>query len=111
MIRNAAYDIVRKQKKEGEVSKEVRLEEDEMIHSNQDILENVIQETKESILVQVMMELSDEEREFLVLMYIMKLQPREIEELLHISAQEVEKKLFQCRNKLIKTIQQKESFK
>lgn len=110
MIRNEAYDIVRKQKNKEGFAKEVSLKEDEIINSNQDILENLIQETKKSILVQAMMELSEEEREFLSLLYITKLQLREIEELFHISAQEVEKKRLQCRNKLTRIIQQKENF-
>ena len=111
MIRNVAYDIVRNRKNKEEFSKEVDLEQGEIINSNQKSLENLIQETKQSILVQAMMELSEEEREFLSLLYSTKLQPREIEELFHIAAQEVEEKRLQCRNKLTRIIQQKESFK
>ena len=106
VVRNAAYDIARKYQKEGEIFKE-----DEIVDEKQDILEELIQRNEKHILIQAIMELSEEERELLYHQYVGNMQPREIAKLLNISSEEVRRKLFRCRNKLAKIIQEKENGK
>lgn len=109
VIRNAAYDITRTYQDEGEFSNKGIWGEDEIIDEDQDILEYLIKENQKSILVEVVMELPDEERELLYNRYIINLQPREIAELLNISSAEVRMKIFRCRSKLAKVIQKREN--
>ena len=108
IIRNEAYDIARKYQNEGEFMNKDILGEDEIIDGGEDILEELIEKSEQSILRDALMELQADEREMLYHRYVTNLQPREISELLHLSSGEVRKKLFKCKNKLSKVLEKKE---
>lgn len=108
IVRHSAIDIVRKYEKRGCFSDGSEEGENIIEDTSPDILEQLIQQEKKSLVIKALGELDEEERYFMNLQYIHGLKPKEIGALLGLTSATVRKKTFRCRNKLAQILEREE---
>lgn len=108
ITRHAATDIAREYEKKGNFTSEVHQGEDDVPDISPDILDQLIERHDKHLITQAVMQLKMEEREFLHLQYGLELKPRVIGELLGMTPEIVRKKIFRCRRRLAKILEDDE---
>lgn len=108
IVRHTATDTCREYAKKGIFYDEVGQGEGQIQDTAPDVLEQVIMRFENDLIMQALMQLTEEEREFLNLQYGLGLKPKEIATLLDMSSQAVRKKMMRCRNKLAKVLEGEE---
>jgi len=107
IVKNAAKDIAREYTKETHFYDEFGLGECQIADAAPDVLEQLIQQYDSDLIMQALMELTEEEREFLMLQYVLEQKPKDIAKLLDMPPQAVRKKMLRCRQKLAKVLEGK----
>lgn len=100
IVRHAAIDMLREKEMKKTFTDESFSWEDSVPDVAPDILDQLIQKTDQRLVSQAIMQLSEEERNYLYLRYVLNLKPKEIGELFDMKPSAVRKKLYQCRSKL-----------
>ncbi len=108
IVKNAATDIYRGYAKETLLYDESGFGEDLIPDIATDTLDRIIERCEKDLIMQALMKLTEDEREFLHLQYGLELKPKEIATLLGMPSQAVRKKMLRCRNKLAKILEGKE---
>lgn len=100
VVKHIAIDIVREKKMTMAFTNESFSWEDKVLDEAPDILDQLIEKTDRGLITQAIMRLSEDERNYLYLRYVLNLKPKEMGELFDMKASAVRKKLYQCRSKL-----------
>ena len=100
IVRNAATDIARERNKIKTFDESIISWENSVADTSVDILGELIKKSEQRLVLQALMKLSAEEREYLYLQYVMNIKPKDIGELLNKEPAFVRKKIFLCRKKL-----------
>ena len=108
IVRHTATDTCREYAKKGIFYDEVGQGEGQVPDILPDVLDQLIERYENDLIVQALMKLTEEEREFLHLQYGLGLKPKDIATLLEMPPQAVRKKMLRCRNKLAKILEGKE---
>ena len=108
VVRNAAIDIARENGKKGNYKTEAYNSENDMFDCGTDILDEIIKQYERELVTQALMQLAEEERDFLMLQYDLGLKPKDIGELMDMSSASVRKKMQGCRNKVAKILEGEE---
>lgn len=108
VVRNAAIDIARENGKKGNYKTEAYNSENDMFDCGTDILAEIIKQYERELVTQALMQLAEEERDFLMLQYDLGLKPKDIGELMDMSSASVRKKMQGCRNKVAKILEGEE---
>lgn len=107
-VKNAARDIARGYAKQGDFFGEGNSGEEYIPDIGPDLLEQVIERYENNLIKQALMQLTEDEREFLNLQYGLELKPKDIATLMGMTPQAVRKKMLRCRNKVAKVLEGRE---
>lgn len=107
IVKNAAIDIIRENRKHRRFSGENGFTEDSVPDIAPDILDKIIEQYESALVDEALKELEEAEREILYLQYAAGFKPKEIGEMLDMTSAEVRKKTFVSRNKLAKILERK----
>ena len=107
-VKNVAMDIAREREKKKTFVDDTFSWEDSVPDISADVLDRLIEKSDQRLVMQALMELSAEEREYLYLQYVMDIKPKDIGELFDKDSAFVRKKLFLCRKKLADFLEEKE---
>lgn len=108
IVRHTATDTSREYAKKGILNDEVGYGEGQIPDEAPDVLDQMIERYENDLIVQALMTLTEEEREFLNLQYGLGLKPKDIANLLKMPPQAVRKKMLRLRNKLAKVLEGEE---
>ncbi len=108
IVRNAANDTAREYKKKGNFYDEAGLGECQIPDCAPDVLDQLIARFENDLIMQALMCLTEDEREFLYLQYGLGLKPKEIALLLDKPSSAIRKKMLRCRHKLAKILEGEE---
>lgn len=107
IVKNAANDIHREYAKETHFYDEDGLGECHAAVTTPDVLDQLIKQYDSDLIIQALMELTEEERELLTLQYGLEQKPKDIAKLLDIPPHAVRKKMLRCRHKLARILEGK----
>ncbi len=105
IVKHDAINIIREHKKTVSFTDEMHLGEDEIEWSTPDILDQLVERYEQSLVLQAIMELKEEERELMYLQYVSGLKPKDIAKLFSTTSSVVRKKTLRCRNKLARVLE------
>lgn len=105
IVRHAATDTAREYAKKGNFYGEDGSGEDQLSDLSPDVLDQIIVRYENDLIMHALMQLTEEEREFLHLQYALDFKPKEIASLLGMPPQAVRKKMLRCRHKLAKILE------
>ena len=108
IVRHTATDTTREYAKKGIFYDGVGQGEDQIPDVLPDVLDQLIERCENDLIMQALMHLTEEEREFLNLQYGLGLKPKDIGSLLGMPSQAVRKKMLRLRNKLAKVLEGEE---
>ena len=108
IVKHAALDTTREYAKKGHFYDEDGLGECQILDQSPDVLETLVERFENDLIMQALMQLTEDEREFLHLQYGLGLKPKEIASLLGMPPTAVRKKMLRCRNKLAKVLEGEE---
>ncbi len=100
IVKNTARDITREYGRKGEFNEEDGFGEESVMSSAPDVLEELIARYEQELLTEALQELTEKERELLMLQYGIGLKPKEIAEIFGVTSAIVRKKMLKCRKKL-----------
>ena len=100
IVRHVAIDMLREKDWKNKFADETYAWEDSVVDEAPDILDQLIKKIDQNLLTKAIMQLPEEERNYLYLRYILNLKPKNIGELFNMKASAIRKKLYQCRAKL-----------
>ena len=100
IVKHVAADIARQGEKQACFADGINMDEAEVADEEPDILYRLIREYENQCVTEAMMQLTEKERELLMLQYELELRPKEIGELLGISSAVVRKRMLRCRKKI-----------
>ncbi len=100
VVRHVAIDMVREKEMTMTFTDESFSLEDSVPDQAPDILDQLIQKTDQGLMTKAIMQMSEDERNYLYLRYVLNLKPKEIGQLFDMKASAIRKKLYQCRSKL-----------
>lgn len=105
IVRHDAIDIIREHKKTVNFTDGIHLGEDDVVSCTPDILDQLIERYEQSLVVQAIMELNEDERELMHLQYVIGLKPKDIAKLFSTTSGVIRKKTLKCRLKLAKILE------
>ncbi len=105
VVRNAATDIAREYEKKGNFESGAYHNSDGVPDISPDVLDVLIERYEKGLVMQAIMQLTEEEKEFLYLQYGMEFKPKVIGELMDMTSASVRKKMFSCRKKVAKILE------
>ena len=108
IVKHAATDTAREYKKKVHFYDEGGLGECQISERSPDVLDKLIERFENDLIMQALIQLTEDEREFLYLQYGLGLKPKDIASLLGIPPQAVRKKMMSCRQKLAKVLEGEE---
>ena len=105
IVKHEAIDITREHKKTVHFTDGIYLGEDDVVSYTPDVLDQLIEHYEQSLVVQAIMELNEDERELMHLQYVVGLKPKDIAKLFSTTSGVVRKKTLRCRLKLAKILE------
>lgn len=108
IVRHAATDTAREYAKKGYPLDEEGFGEGHVLDQLPDVLDQMIERFENDLIMQALMQLTEDEREFLHLQYGLGLKPKDIATLLGMPPTAVRKKMLRLRNKLAKVLEGEE---
>lgn len=106
--RNAATDIAREYRKEGDFQEETGCWEDDVVDISPDVLDKLIEQYEKNLLDRAVKKLAGAEKDLIFLQYGLGMKPKEIGKMLNMTSAMVRKRMCRCRNKLVTILEGEE---
>lgn len=108
IVRNKAKDIIRRYQKIVDFPENEGNIEDLIADNAPGILEQLVKKYEKELVKQATMQLTETERHLLYLQYTLGYKAKEIGQIYGLSSEVIRKKMYKCRGKLAKILQEKE---